>query len=169
VLSFDDVGIDLMSVAFRRDGDEEHLEPKFELPIPPGPNLVTPRGLALITQRIAELEAELAQTQDERVLAGIQRDLRYWTARQISAELAPPPVGDKVELGTRVSMTLKGAPKTFEIVGDDEADPAAGLISFNSPLSRAIAGASPGEILPFAGLADAIEVLEIEAVQNPDT
>ena len=37
-----------MSVAFRRESDEEHLEPKFEIPIPPGPNLVTARGLALI-------------------------------------------------------------------------------------------------------------------------
>ena len=36
-----------MSVAFRRESDEEHLEPKFELPIPPGPNLVTPRGAEL--------------------------------------------------------------------------------------------------------------------------
>ena len=26
-----------MSVAFRRDSDEEHLEPKFAVPIPPGP------------------------------------------------------------------------------------------------------------------------------------
>ena len=40
-----------MSVAFRRDGDEEHLEPKFEIPIPPGPNLVTARGLALIGEK----------------------------------------------------------------------------------------------------------------------
>ncbi|MGZ3172811.1 MAG: GreA/GreB family elongation factor, partial [Croceibacterium sp.] len=45
-----------MSVAFRRDSDEEHLEPKFELPIPPGPNLVTARGLQMIGDRIAELE-----------------------------------------------------------------------------------------------------------------
>ena len=37
-----------MSVAFRREGDDEHLEPKFEIPIPPGPNLVTARGAALI-------------------------------------------------------------------------------------------------------------------------
>ena len=42
-----------MSVAFRRESDEEHLEPKFELPFPPGPNLVTPRGLALIEGRNA--------------------------------------------------------------------------------------------------------------------
>lgn len=44
-----------MSVAFRRDCDEEHLEPHFELPIPPGPNLVTPR-----IAQVAELEAGLS-------------------------------------------------------------------------------------------------------------
>ena len=49
-----------MSVAFRRDSDEEHLEPKFEIPIPPGPNLVTARGLALVRQRVAEFGARLA-------------------------------------------------------------------------------------------------------------
>jgi hypothetical protein len=46
-----------MSVAFRREGDEEHKEPRFELPIPPGPNWVTARGLALIAAKVAELEA----------------------------------------------------------------------------------------------------------------
>ena len=45
-----------MSVAFRRESDEEHLEPKFELPIPPGPNLVTDRGFALIQARHDESE-----------------------------------------------------------------------------------------------------------------
>ena len=34
-----------MSVAFRRESDEEHKEPRFEIPIPVGPNLVTPAGL----------------------------------------------------------------------------------------------------------------------------
>jgi hypothetical protein len=46
-----------MSVAFRRESDEEHLEPRFELPIPSGPNLVTQRGLQLIRERVDELEA----------------------------------------------------------------------------------------------------------------
>ena len=48
-----------MSVAFRRESDEEHLEPRFELPIPVGPNLVTRRGHALIVARNADLEALL--------------------------------------------------------------------------------------------------------------
>ena len=42
-----------MSVAFRRESDEEHLEPKFEQPIAPGPNLVTARGLRLLGERVA--------------------------------------------------------------------------------------------------------------------
>ena len=44
-----------MSVAFRRESDEEHKEPKFELPLPPGPNLVTARGLALIEAKAGAL------------------------------------------------------------------------------------------------------------------
>jgi transcription elongation GreA/GreB family factor len=150
-----------MSVAFRRESDEEHLEPKFELPIPPGPNLVTRCGLALIGERVAALEADLAKTTDETARAPLQRDLRYWTARQVSAELAPVAAGNKVEFGTEVTIRLKGAEKTFRLVGDDEADPAAGLLSFNAPLSRAMMGAEPGEVLPFAGEEEAIEVIAV--------
>ncbi len=150
-----------MSVAFRRESDEEHLEPKFELPIPPGPNLVTARGLALIDERLAALEAELAATADETARASLQRDMRYWTQRRLSAELAPLPAGDKVEFGTEVRVRLRGAEKTFRLVGDDEADPAAGLLSFNAPLARAMLGAEPGEWLPFAGEDDAVEILAV--------
>tara|TARA_A100001391_G_scaffold48685_1_gene28950 strand:+ start:14159 stop:14371 length:213 start_codon:yes stop_codon:yes gene_type:complete len=70
-----------MSVAFRREGDDEHLEPKFELPIPPGPNLVTARGLAQIHAKVAELEAALAGLSDETEIAARKRDLRYWHTR----------------------------------------------------------------------------------------
>jgi transcription elongation GreA/GreB family factor len=151
-----------MSVAFRRESDEEHLEPKFELPIPSGPNLVTERGLRLIGERIATLEASVAQTADETVLASLKRDLRYWQTRQVTADLAPAPRGDRVEFGTEVRILLNGKPKTLRIVGDDEADPSAGLISFNAPLSRAIIGAEAGDVLAFGNVDDAIEVLEVQ-------
>jgi len=155
-----------MSVAFRRESDEEHLEPKFELPIPAGPNLVTNRGLRLIGERIAGLQAAIAEAEDESVLTRLQRDLRYWTTRQITAELAPSPDGDKVEFGTKVTFLLNGKTKTLLIVGDDEADPAAGLISFNAPLSRAMMGAQNGDVLPFGGAEDAIEILEIDVAEK---
>jgi transcription elongation GreA/GreB family factor len=155
-----------MSVAFRRDSDEEHLEPKFERPVPPGPNLVTLRGLSLIMERIAELESDLHGCTDEALRAGLQRDLRYWNARQITAQIPSPPAGDKVEFGTQVSVYLNGKPKTFRIVGDDESSPSAGLISFKAPLSRAMLGAQSGDILSFGEVIDAIEILEIEVAEG---
>lgn len=151
-----------MSVAFRRESDEEHLEPKFEIPIPAGPNLVTARGLALIAERIADLEAHLeSAAADPTALAAVQRDLRYWNTRQVTAERPPAPAGDKVEFGTRVDILLNGKPKAFTIVGDDEADPAAGLLSFNAPLARAMLGAEEGEVLAFGGVEGAIEVVRV--------
>ena len=150
-----------MSVAFRRDGDDEHLEPKFEIPIPPGPNRVTARGLALIGERVTALEAQLAQGGEEAALNAAKRDLRYWQTRQVTAELAPVPTGETVEFGTTVSFLLGGKKRVLTIVGDDEADPANGLISFTAPLSRAMMGAEPGEMLPFGGKDDAIEVLSV--------
>jgi transcription elongation GreA/GreB family factor len=152
-----------VSVAFRRDSDEEHLEPKFELPIPAGPNLVTQRGLALIGERIDELERELEFAEDEAARSVLQRDLRYWRTRQITAEVVPPPTAAKVEFGTQVRLRLNHQTKTLRIVGDDEADPASGLISFNAPLIRAMLGAEVGDVLPFGEDSDAIEILGILA------
>ena len=154
-----------MSVAFRRESDEEHLEPKVEVPIPAGPNLMTARGLALIVERIAHFEAQLEGSENPAVRSSIQRDLRYWTTRQVTAEVAPVPCGDRVELGTQVGILLNGKPKAFHIVGDDEAAPAAGLISFNAPLSRAMLGAEVGEVIPYGDVSDAIEILEISVTQ----
>ncbi|MFM6931487.1 MAG: GreA/GreB family elongation factor [Novosphingobium sp.] len=157
-----------MSVAFRREGDEEHLEPKFEIPIPPGPNRVTPRGLALIGVRVAAVEAQIAEyssrSDDDPQLKAAKRDLRYWQTRQITAELVPPPSGETVEFGTRVTFRLNGKERELGIVGDDEADPASGLVSFSAPLARALIGAEVGEMLEFGGKDDAIEVLAIEVL-----
>lgn len=150
-----------MSVAFRRDSDEEHLEPKFELPIPPGPNFVTARGLSLIGDRIAALETQLEGAANEAAIAALKRDLRYWHARQITAKIAPPPSGDAVEFGVQLSILFNGVQKTFQIVGDDEADPEAGLLSFNAPLIRALLGAEVGEVVPFGDVDDALEILAI--------
>jgi transcription elongation GreA/GreB family factor len=157
-----------MSVAFRREGDEEHLEPKFEIPIPPGPNVVTPRGLALIGTEVTKCEAAVAALTrgDEAALAAAKRQLRYWQTREITAELAPAPTGDVVAIGTRVAFTLNGKDRTLGIVGDDEADPAAGLVSFASPLARAMIGAEPGELLPFGGKDDALEVIAITQISD---
>ena len=150
-----------MSVAFRRESDEEHKEPRFELPIPPGPNLVTAAGLRQAEDRVAELEAKVGAETDEHALADAQRSLRYWRTRLATAELAPPPPADGAAFGSRVSFRLNGQERTVDIVGDDEADPSAGRLAFSAPLARALIGAGPGDWSDFNGQADAIEVVAV--------
>ena len=153
-----------MSVAFRRESDEEHKEPRFELPIPVGPNLVTARGLTLTEARVAELEAELAAGPGEPRLEELKRDLRYWRTRLATAEIAPPPPRDEAGFGSRVTFRHKGRERRIDIVGDDEAEPAAGRISFSAPLARALIGAGVGDVVDFAGEAGAIEVLDVAPI-----
>jgi len=155
-----------MSVAFRRDSDEEHLEPKFELPIPPGPNLVTPRGLALIEARNAELEAAIASASAE-ALPELQRDLRYWRARLATAQLAPLPTGETVAFGTSVTIEQDGKRRTLTVVGHDESDPAAGRIAFAAPLAKALIGNEVGEEIDPPGPGGAITIIAI-AMVSPD-
>ncbi|HYD13479.1 MAG TPA: GreA/GreB family elongation factor [Allosphingosinicella sp.] len=153
-----------MSVAFRRESDEEHKEPRFELPIPPGPNLVTAAGLKLAEERVAELEARVAAETEELALADAQRSLRYWRTRLATAELAPSPPEDEAAFGSRVTFRLNGQERTVDIVGDDEADPAAGKLAFSAPLARALIGAGPGDFSDFGGEADAIEIVAVGAI-----
>ncbi|MBY0393571.1 MAG: GreA/GreB family elongation factor [Novosphingobium sp.] len=150
-----------MSVAFRRESDDEHLEPKFELPIPPGPNLVTARGLALIGARVEALEAELAGLSEETGIKRVKRDLRYWRTRQATAQLMPLPEGGAVAFGSTVTFRMGGKARTITLVGDDEADPAAGLLSFTAPLSRALMDAEVGDEIDFGGKPGAIVVLAV--------
>ena len=153
-----------MSVAFRRESDEEHKEPRFELPLPPGPNLVTARGLALIEARMRALSAAAETGSGEAEIEAIKRDLRYWATRHATAELAPVAAGDEVAFGTRVAMLLNGVRKEIAIVGDDEADPAQGLVSFSAPLARALMGGCVGDRIDFGGRTEAIEILEIAPI-----
>lgn len=153
-----------MSVAFRRESDEEHKEPRFEIPIAVGPNLVTPAGLALTERRVAELEALIVSEIDELRLEEAKRDLRYWRTRRATAELAPLPPEDEVAFGSRVTFRLRGAVRTIDIVGDDEADPAGGRIAFSAPLARALIGSAVGDVTDFVGERDVLEILAIGRV-----
>lgn len=155
-----------MSVAFRRETDDEHLEPRFEIPIAPGPNIVTRRGLAQIEGRLAELAAAIAAGGGEDLLGTLRRDQRYWGTRLATARLAPPPIGDAVAIGTRVRYRLNGVDRTAEIVGGDEADVALGRVAFSAPLARTMIGLSVGDRTDFAGTVDALEILAITAIED---
>ena len=144
-----------MSVAFRRESDDEHKEPKFDIPIPPGPNLVTERGLKMIEDKVAGLEAVAGPDEEQ------QRELRYWRQRLATAQIGPVPAEDEVGFGSLVTFKLNKAKREIRIVGEDEADPTAGLLGLQAPLAQALIGAGEGDRVPFGGKEDAIEVLSI--------
>jgi transcription elongation GreA/GreB family factor len=67
------------------------------------------------------------------------REVLYWRARRASAEVVKPPA-DKSTASFGMTVTLgriDGREKSFRIVGEDEADPARGTLSYVSPLARA--------------------------------
>jgi transcription elongation GreA/GreB family factor len=123
--------------------------------------MVTPAGLMQIEARVSELEALVAVEADETRLAEAKRDLRYWRTRLATAQVAPPPPDGQAAIGSHVRFRLKGQVKTMQIVGDDEADPASGRISFSSPLGRALVGAEVDDLIDFGGQAEAIEILAL--------
>ncbi|MFB0874527.1 MULTISPECIES: GreA/GreB family elongation factor [unclassified Sphingobium] len=155
-----------MSVAFRRESDDEHMEPKFELPIPPGPNWVTARGLRLTRETVETLEAIDTPVMDDEAAKKHRRLLRYWRTRLATAELRPTPDGEAVAFGTRVTYQLNGKQKAVTLVGDDEADPNEGRISFTSPLARAIMDAEVGERVDFGGKVEAVEIVGIALIKE---
>jgi len=156
-----------MSVAFRRESDDEHKEPEFELPIAVGPNLVTPRGLRMLGEEVARLEAEIAETTEEEARKKLQRRLRYFHTRQSTADVQALPADGSVGIGSRVTYRLNKAEKTITIVGGDEADPARGHIAFSAPLARALMGAEAGESVEYQDREDAIAILAVEP--DPET
>lgn len=150
-----------MSVAFRREQDDAHMEPAFELPIPVGPNLVTRQGLALIEARADALKAAIAAEADEAARKKLEREHRYWATQHATARIAPPPEAGEAGIGSLVTVRRGGKQQRFRIVGHDEADPAAGLLAFTAPLARAVMGAVAGERVDFGGEPESVEIVEV--------
>jgi transcription elongation GreA/GreB family factor len=159
-----------MSVAFTREEDLEAAAADLpDRPISPHPNLVTPEGLATIEIALAEARAAYAAAQakgdvsaDRTAMARATRDLRYWSARRATAQLIHPPEDlGSVAFGCMVTIERQdGRVQRFRIVGEDEADPKEGRISYVSPLARALSGKAVGDTASVAG--GEAEILRIE-------
>lgn len=160
-----------MAVAFTREEDYEAQAADLpDRPISPHPNLVTEAGLAAIERELADARAAYAAAQaqgevsaDRTAMARATRDLRYWSARRANAQLTHPDgAADKVLFGRRVEIERDdGRRQTFRIVGEDEADPAKGSISYVSPLARALLGKSVGDVATVNGAE--VEVIAVSA------
>ena len=159
-----------MSVAFTKEDSAETASETLlpDRPVSPHPNLVTETGLkALEFQLHRAREAyETAQKIDDvnerrRQAAIPLRDARYFAARVRTAEvIAHPKSTDTVAFGSTVTFSRDdGRVQTYRIVGEDEADPKAGSISFVSPVARLLMGKTVGDIVGASG-----QQLEIIAI-----
>jgi transcription elongation GreA/GreB family factor len=143
-----------MSRAFVRESDDDR-ESLPERPLSAHPNFVTARGLAQIEARVQELSAQRQALADEEreARARIERDLRYWSARRVSARLVEPGASpDRVRFAMRVTLRLaSGEVQAYRLVGEDEADAAQGLLSYVAPLAQSLLGRRLGESVCFQG------------------
>ena len=144
-----------MAVAFTREEDYESQAADLpDRPVSTHPNLVTASGLAAIEAELAAARAAYSAAQveggvsaDRTAMARATRDLRYWSARRANAQLTEPAAeADVVQFGRTVEFERDdGRHQVFRIVGEDEADPAKGSISYVSPLARSLMGKAVGD------------------------
>ena len=159
-----------LSVAFMK---EESAETASETLLPdreisPHPNLVTEAGLKALERQLQEARdayeatSAIEDVNERRRQAAIPlRDARYFAERVHSAQVMPEPAStDVVAFGSTVTFERDdGRVQTYRIVGEDEADPKAGSISFVSPVARGLMGKAVGDVV---GVGD--QELEITAI-----
>ena len=159
-----------LSVAFTK---EESAETASETQLPDRPisphlNLVTEQGLKALERQLQDAKNafEAAQKTEDvnerRRLSAIPlRDMRYFAERVRTAQIIAAPDGTEiVAFGSTVTFSrTDGREQTYRIVGEDEADPKAGSISYVSPVARAVMGKTVGDVVT-AGNQD-IEIIAI--------
>jgi transcription elongation factor GreB len=142
-----------MSRAFvNEDTAAAQADQPVERQVSAQPNYVTPTGLALLQGRVAELQTLHAQETargeraDKQRLADIERDLRYFNQRLQSAQVVAPNASEQVRIGHWVTFVDEQDQEwRVQLVGEDQADAANGLVNWGSPLGRALLGATTGD------------------------
>jgi transcription elongation GreA/GreB family factor len=159
-----------VSVAFTKEDSAETASETLlpDRPISPHPNLVTETGLKALQLQLEQARQayEAAQAIEDvnerrRQAALPLRDARYFAARVRTAQLVPAPAStDTVAFGSTVTFRRNdGRVQTYRIVGEDEADPKAGMISFVSPVARLLIGKAVGDTVATSG--QEIEIVAI--------
>lgn len=159
-----------LSVAFTKEESAETAAETMlpDRPVSPHANLVTETGLKALEFQLQEARNahEAAQAIEDvnerrRQSAIPLRDIRYFSERIRTAQLVPAPSStDNVAFGTTVTFRRDdGRVQTYRIVGEDEADPKAGSISYVSPVARSLMGKGAGDVARAGG--QEIEVIAI--------
>ncbi|KMT55417.1 GreA/GreB family elongation factor [Pseudomonas fildesensis] len=163
-----------MSRAFvNEDNAAAQADQPVERQVSEQPNRLTAQGLAQLQAKVAQLQHEYSaesakgEQADKQRQADLERDLRYFNQRVQSAQVVAPATStDKVQIGSWVTFANEqDEQQRIQLVGEDQADAAAGLINWGSPLGRALLGALVGdEVLWKRPVGDQlIEVLRVEA------
>ncbi len=138
-------------------------------PISPHPNHVTEAGLKALelqlqdARKAYEAASAIEDINERRRQAAIPlRDARYFAERVRTAEIMPAPASSEVVVfGSTVTYSREdGRVQKYRIVGEDEADPKAGSISYVSPVARLLMGKTVGDVLTLGK-----EELEITAIE----
>jgi len=140
-----------------------------ERPISPHPNRVTEAGLKALELQLQEARkayeaaSAIEDINERRRQTAIPlRDARYFAERVRTAEVMPAPASSEVvAFGSTVTYSREdGRVQKYRIVGEDEADPKAGSISYVSPVARLLMGKTVGDVLTLGK-----EELEITAIE----
>jgi transcription elongation GreA/GreB family factor len=126
-----------VSRGFVKDDDDRPERPPSR-PVSDRPNFVTANGLRLLHEALAQARANADQ-----------RNVAYYDGRIASAEVIDPKAAEPgtVAFGRTVIGHEEGsaAKIRLRIVGEDEADPAHGTISWISPYAQALHGHRAGD------------------------
>jgi transcription elongation GreA/GreB family factor len=159
-----------LSVAFTKEESAETASETLlpDRPISSHPNLVTETGLKALELQLQEARDayEVAQQIEEvnerrRQAAVPLRDIRYFAERVRTAQVVPVPLSpDRVAFGSTVTFRRSdGRVQKYRIVGEDEADPKAGSISFVSPAAKSLLGKAVADVVGSGS--QELEVVEI--------
>ena len=159
-----------MSVAFTKEDSAETASETLlpDRPVSSHPNLVTEAGLKALEFQLhqAREACEAAQTVEDvnerrRQVATPLRDARYFAARVRTAQVITGPAStDIVAFGSTVTFRRDdGRVQKYRIVGEDEADPKTGSVSFVSPVAKSLMGKAVGDVVGASG--QELEILAI--------
>ena len=166
-----------MSRAFVKEPDGDEIADDLpDRKISSHPNYVTPRGHQLLQEKLQQAEAEQQRLQGKeempakQALARVERELRYLKQRVTQAILVIPLENDpeQVCFGMWVEVLEGETIRKFQIVGEDEALNNQQLISWTSPLAKAVLGAVVGDLVQWQKPGGSVE-LEILSLSYVST
>jgi transcription elongation factor GreB len=167
-----------MSRAFVKEHDGDSPDDELpESPVRSGPNFVTPAGLADLKARLAQAQADVerlragdAKGGGKSALARARADVRRWQRRLDAAVLVETDPNENGEIAIGMQATIElpdGSRQTFAIVGEDEADPVNGLVSWASPLGEALLGKRTGDTALWRRPAGDVAITILSASARP--